>query len=47
MKKFFVGSKQLNSHFRMFRVKCTPDNIEDVREEIMERMSNYLRECDG
>jgi len=31
----------------MFRVKCTPDTIEDIREEIMELMSNYLKECDG
>jgi len=43
MKKFYVGSKQLSSHFRMFRVKCTSDSIEDTREEVMELMSNYLK----
>jgi hypothetical protein len=47
MKKFYVGSKQLSSHFRMFRVKCTPDNIDDIREEVMDKMSDYLRDYDG
>lgn len=47
MKKLFIGNKQLKSSFKMFRIKCSPESIEDVKEDIMERMSSYLAEYDG
>ena len=42
MKKLYVGSKQFKSNFKMFRVKCKPESIEGVKEDIMDRMGNYL-----
>ena len=47
MKKLYIGNKQLKSNFKMFRVKCSPENIEDTKEEIMDRMSSYLADHDG
>lgn len=46
MNKITIKSSSLKSSFRMFRVRPQGDP-EEVKNEIMELMNNYLEENDG
>ncbi|CAD8173180.1 unnamed protein product [Paramecium octaurelia] len=43
-----ITSPLLNYRFKMLRVQCKPyDNVELIRDQIMDIMNEYLQESDG
>ncbi|CAD8067233.1 unnamed protein product [Paramecium primaurelia] len=43
-----ITSPLLNYRFKMLRVQCKPyDNVELIRDQIMDVMNEYLQESDG
>ncbi|CAK86196.1 unnamed protein product (macronuclear) [Paramecium tetraurelia] len=43
-----ITSPLLNYRFKMLRVQCKPyDNVELIRDQIMDLMNEYLQESDG
>ena len=48
MKKIYLGSGKLKSHFKMFRVRYgRADEAEQVKEQVMALMNSYLQKYDG
>lgn len=48
MKKIAIHSPTLQNSFRLFRVKVSPtENIQEIKDVIMDRMNTYLEENDG
>jgi hypothetical protein len=47
MKKIYVGSSKVRSHFRMLRVGFGRGEGERVKEGVMALMNGYLEKYDG
>lgn len=48
MKKLYLGSNRLNNYFKMIRIKySSSQEVEDIKEGVMQLMSGYLQKYGG